>query len=167
MKKLIPLFFLLAACSGTVNERRAVTENTAKAFFNLYKDRQDWQAFQDLFAEDLEFEDVIFRYKYDKPGFVAFYNWPDSLLKKHPEYPEVMVLEDLAFTDSTAMGRGYFTPFYYDGVLYDDLEHMRFFMALHINEAGKISRHIDFVEYPAAFLKLAAENILADSTSSQ
>ena len=163
MKKVIPLLFVLFACSPAENQRRTTTENTAKAFFNNYKTRADWQAFQDLYSEDLVFEDVIFRYTYDKQGFIDFYNWPDSLLSKHPDYPEVMVLEDLALTDSTAVGRGYFTPFYYAGVLYDDFEHMRFTMALHINAEGKITRHIDYVEYPPAFLKLAADRLLADT----
>ncbi len=163
MRKLIPLFFILVACSGSHNERRATTETTARAFFEMYKTRQDWQGFQDLFAEDLRFEDVIFRYTYDKPSFVAFYNWPDSLLKKHPDYPEVLVLEDLAFTDSTAIGRGHFTPFYYGNELHDDQEHMRFVIAMHVNEKGKISRQIDFIEYPPVFLKLAAESLLTDS----
>lgn len=167
MRKLIPLIFLLAACSGPVNERRAITEKTANQFFEIYKAREDWQAFQDLYAEDLVFEDVIFRYSYDKPGFIAFYNWPDPLLKKHPDYPEVMVLEDLAITDTTAIGRGYFTPFYYGDVLHDDQEHMRFVMTLHVGEAGKIKRHIDFIEYPPAFLKAAAERLLADSTANR
>ena len=167
MRKLIPLFFLLAACSGTVNERRAITEKTANDFFEIYKAREDWQGFQDLYANDLVFEDVIFRFTYNKPEFIAFYNWPDPLLKKHPDYPEVMVLEELAFTDTTAMGRGYFTPFYYGDVLYDDQEHMRFVMTLHVNEAGKINRHIDFIEYPPAFLKSAAERLLADTTANR
>ena len=165
MKKLLPLFALIVACSSPVNERRATTEATANAFFELYKSRTDWRAFQDLYAEDLVFEDVIFRYTYDKPGFISFYNWPDPLLEKHPDYPEGMVLENLAFTDSTAVGRGYFTPFIYGGVHYDDWEHMRFSMTLHVNAAGKITRHIDFIEYPPAFLKSAAEAILSDSTA--
>ena len=165
MKRFFALLLFITACTDTVNERRALTEKTARAFFENYKTRADWQAFQDLFAEDLVFEDVIFRYTYDKPGFMSFYNWPDSLLKKHPDYPEAMVLEDLAFTDSTAIGRGYFTPFYYGDILYDDWEHMRFTMALHVNDQGKISRHIDFIEYPPAFLKAAAEAVLIDSNN--
>jgi len=167
MKKLIPLLLIISACASPENNRRAITVQTANTFFELYKARTDWQAFQDLYADDLVFEDVIFRYTYDKPGFIGFYNWPDPLLSKHPDFPEVMVLEDLTFTDSTAIGRGYFTPFYYDGVFYDEGRYMRFIMALQVNEEGKINRHTDFVEYPPSFLKLAAENILADSTVTQ
>lgn len=166
MRKILPFLCLVAACSGPVDQRRAVTEQAVNAFFEHYKTRADWEGFQDLFAEDLVFEDVIFHFTYNKQEFIDFYNWPDSLLKKHPDYPEVMVVEDLAFTDSTAIGRGYFTPFYYNGILYDDWEHMRFVMALHVNNEGKITRHIDFIEYPPDFLIQAGQSIIAaDSTA--
>ena len=167
MYRLILLLFLFTACSAPVNERRTTTEKAAKNFFEFYKSRSDWQGFQNLYADDLVFEDVIFRFTYNKQEFINFYNWPDPLLKKHPDYPEVMVVEDLSFTDSTAIGRGYFTPFYYGDILYADTAHMRFSMALQFNEAGKITRHIDFIEYPPAFLVQAGESALvADSLSS-
>lgn len=166
MRQLIPLLLLFTACASPVNERRATTEQAAQQFFELYKSRSDWQGFQNLYAEDLVFEDVIFRFTYSKPEFIDFYNWPDPLLKKHPDFPEVMVVEDLSFTDSTAVGRGYFTPFYYNDILYADTAHMRFTMALHINESGKITRHIDFIEYPPAFMVQAGQAAMAaDSLS--
>lgn len=167
MKELLLFFVIITAvlaCTPPSKDREQVRAN-AMEFFDHYKSREDWQGFLDLYAEDMVFEDVIFRYTYDKQEFSGFYNWPDTLLKKHPDYPEVMVLEDLALTDSTAIGRGYFNPFYYAGQLYADYKHMRFVIALHFNEAGKIKRHIDFIEYPPEFLQGLAERLMADSTS--
>lgn len=164
MKRII-LFFLIATACTSPNTETSLARERALLFFDTYKARTDWQAFQDLYAEDLVFQDVIFRYTYNKEEFINFYNWPDPLLEKHPDYPEVLVLEELTMTDSTAMGRGYFTPFYYSGQLYDDAEHMRFVISLHFDENGKIKRHTDFIEYPPEFLVGLAERLLKDSTA--
>ncbi len=137
-------------------------EESAKRFFDFYKTRDNWEGFQDLYADDMVFEDVIFRFTYNKKEFIDFYNWPDSLLSKHPDYPEVLVLQDLALTDSSAVGRGYFTPFYYDGRLHDDWRNMQFTMWLYFNQEGKITKHIDWIEYPPDFLKQAGESLLAE-----
>ncbi|GAB5523100.1 MAG: hypothetical protein Roseis2KO_09720 [Roseivirga sp.] len=164
MKRYLLFFLLLAACTSSSEETHSTRER-ALTFFDTYKARSDWQAFQDLYAENMVFEDVIFRYTYNKEEFIGFYNWPDPLLEKHPDYPEVLVLEDLATTDSTAIGRGYFTPFYYSGKLYDDSEHMRFVISLHFDKQGKIKKHTDFIEYPPEFLVGVAERLLNDSTA--
>lgn len=164
MNRFFVLLLLLAACATPEKETNQSREK-ALQFFDTYKARSDWDAFQDLYAKDLVFQDVVFRHTYNKEEFINFYNWPDPLLAKHPDYPEVMVLEDLATTDSTAIGRGHMNPFYYDGKLYGDLEHMRFVIALHFNEEGKIKRHIDFIEYPPEFLVGLAERLLNDSTT--
>lgn len=164
MKRYLLLYLLLAACTSSHQETNTTRER-ALNFFHIYKARADWQSFQDLYADDLIFKDVIFRYTYNKGEFINFYNWPDPLLEKHPDYPEVLVLEDLATTDSTAIGRGYFTPFYYGGKLYDDMEHMRFVISLQFDNQGKIKRHTDFIEYPPEFLVGVAERLLNDSTA--
>lgn len=159
------LILWLSGCDQVDNSKTTAVEEAANLFFDHYKTRADWPGFQDLYAENLVFEDVIFQYRYNKPEFINFYNWPDSLLKKHPDYPEVLVLEDLALTDSSAVGRGYFTPFYYAGALYD-AEHMRFTMWLYFDKEGKITRHIDFIEYPPEFLKAAAERLIQEKSES-
>jgi len=159
---MLTLLILSTACTATVNKNDKV-EQPANKFFELYQIRDDWQGFQDLYADDMVFEDVIFQYTFNKAEFIDFYNWPDSLLSKHPDFPEALVLEDLAITDSSAVGRGYFNPFYYAGVLYDDREHARFTMWLYFNKEGKITKHIDFIEYPAEFLKIAVERLLQEA----
>lgn len=164
MKKLFPIILplLFAACSNANSNQ---VKKSAELFF-LYKARTDWQAFQDLYAADAVFEDVIFRYRYDKQEFISFYNWPDPLLKKHPDYPETMVLEDLMVNGNTAVGKGYFTPFYYGEMLYDDAMHMRFTIWLKFNEEGLITKHIDWIEYPPEFVINAMNRHMASDSIS-
>lgn len=161
MKRFFLLFLLVMACAP--EKKESPIRQKAMEFFDNYKVRRDWTAFQNLYSDELVFEDVVFRHKFNKQQFINFYNWPDSLLKRHPDYPQVMVLEDLAITDSTAVGRGYFNPFYYVGKLYGDVEYMRFAMALHFDKEGKIKRHIDFIEYPPEFLIGLAERFMSDT----
>lgn len=160
MKNALFLLLFFTACAHVKPNK---VEESAIKFFELYKARDDWQGFQDLYAEDMVFEDVIFQYTFNKEEFINFYNWPDSLLAKHLDYPEALVLEDLALTDSSAVGRGHFNPFYYAGVLYDDKEHARFTMWLYFDKEGKITKHIDFIEYPIEFQKMAVDQLIKQS----
>jgi hypothetical protein len=104
MKKVLFLLLLFTACT---HEKPNRVEASAIKFFELYQARDNWQGFQELYAEDLVFEDVLYRLKYDKEAFIKFYNWPDTALSKHPDFPATLVLEELAFTDSSALGREY------------------------------------------------------------
>lgn len=158
MKRLIFLFLVcLAACNSPKENR---VNQLATDYFKIYADRTDWDGFQALYADDLIFEDVVFRYEFDKEGFVNFYNWPDSLFKKHPDFPHTLVLQNLTVNDSTAIGSGYFTPFYYGGRLLSNDHHWRFTMELTFDKQGKIKRHKDFIEYDPEFMKSAAEALI-------
>lgn len=156
---------LIVICSMTLLscsiEEEPSSEKSAELFFEKFKARTDWEGFKDLYADNLEFEDVVYGLKYGKEEFFNFYNWPDTAFHKHPNYPNNLVLEDLAITDSSAVGRGYFNPFYYQGQLMAVENRWRFTIWLYFDKAGKIKRHIDYIDYPAAFVKSAAESRLA------
>lgn len=149
------LFLLVSSCR---NEQQIKTRNRAEHYFEMYAQRSDWSGFIDQYADDLVFEDVVYGLSYDKSQFVKFYNWPDTAFRKHPDYPQTLILEDLAVTDSSAVGRGYFTPFYFGGELMAMDHQWRFTIWLYFNEEGRISRHIDYIDYPAKFVKSAAES---------
>lgn len=157
MNKVILLLIILSACT-TEKPNRA--EDAANEFFDMYQARDDWQGFQGLYADDLVFEDVIYRLTFGKQEFIDFYNWPDTAFSKHPDFPATLVLEELALTDSSAIGRGYFNPFYYSGVLLSFDHRWRFNIALEFNSNGKIIRHIDFIEYPPEYLKMVSDILL-------
>lgn len=158
LSNLFIVFILtLVSCE---KDQSSKSRETANRFFEMYQTRQDWSSFKSLYADDLVFEDVSYALKYNKEQFFNFYNWPDTSFRKHLDYTHSLVLEDLAVTDSSAVGRGYFTPFYYQGVLMAVDHQWRFTMWLYFDEVGKIKRHVDFIDYPASFLKSAAESRL-------
>lgn len=160
MNKYLTSLLVLVTLTACQNQSSNESLEQASIFFDHYKNRTNWQEFKDLYADDLVFEDVIYRLKYGKEEFFNFYNWPDTLFQKHLEYPETLVLEELTTTDSTAVGRGYFNPFYFQGQLYSMDHNWRFMISLEFNAQGKINRHIDFIEYPPTFLKAAANDLL-------
>ena len=158
MKWLFLSFIFLSGCTSNINEKNSV-ETLANSFFEHYAIRSDWKGFQALYADDMVFEDVIYRLKFDKTEFLQFYNWPDTAFSKHPDFPATLVLEELALTDSSAIGRGVFNPFYYGGKLFSLDHKWRFNMSLQFNDEGKIIKHIDFIEYPPEFLQQAAATL--------
>jgi len=151
---LTTLVIILSSCG---NDQKSKTRLQAEKYFQLYADRTDWQGFVNQYAEDLVFQDVVYGLSFDKVQFIKFYNWPDTSFHKHPDYPKTLILEDLAVTDSSAVGRGYFTPFYFGGQLMAMEHRWRFTIWLYFNEEGKVHKHIDYIDYPARFMKSAAE----------
>lgn len=160
MNKYLGCLIILFSFCACQKQKNIDSLDQASIFFDHYKSRSNWQAFQDLYADDLVFEDVIYRLKYNKEEFINFYNWPDTLFQKHPDYPETLVLEEITTSYSSAVGRGYFNPFYYRGELMAMDHRWRFMISLEFNGQGKISRHTDFIEYPPSFLKAAAQGLL-------
>ncbi|MBO3696936.1 hypothetical protein [Roseivirga sp. E12] len=156
---LIVFLVTFSSCS----ERKKVSQQKAELFFEMFADRSDWEGFIDLYADNLLFEDVVYGLKYNKDQFIDFYNWPDTSFRKHPEFPKSLVLEDLALTDSSAVGKGYFTPFYFGGQPMAIDHKWRFTIWLYFDGQGKIKRHIDFIDYPAEFMKSAAEGRIGGS----
>ena len=71
-----------------------------------------------------------------------------------------VLLVAVTVNDSSAIGSGYFNPFYYGGQLLSDEHHWRFTIELKFDKEGKISYQKDFIEYAPEYLKAAAEGIL-------
>lgn len=157
---LVILFIGFVSCSGS-GERQI--EKLATRYFQDYAARTDWEHFKELYADDLVFEDVVFRYQFDKVGFISFYNWPDTMFRKHPDFPETLILENLTVNDSSAIGSGHFTPFYYGDQLMSNDHQWRFTIELTFNKEGKIKYQKDFIEYAPEFMKSAAEALIDSS----
>lgn len=154
----ISLFYFLTELSSCSNNIESASQNGAKtielatAYFEHYAARADWPGFLDRYAMDLNFYDPLLKVQLThRDEFEAFYNWPDTAFHKHPDFPQTMVIEDLIVQDSVAIGAGYFTPFYYQGILYGENEKINFTMWLHFNADGKIVKQIDWIQYPRSF----------------
>ncbi len=153
---LILLGIILYSCdsssardNASASAQKAKIKQVASEFFATYAERENWEKLLSFYRQDMQFEDVMLQIKiFNKTDFQAFYNWPEGNFQKlSPDQPH-LVLQTLAVNDSTAVGRGYFTPFYFRGELYEWRWGSEFTIWLYFDERLKIKRQIDFIEYP-------------------
>lgn len=162
---------LLAACETRVddvieleeNEQRLHIEQKAKAYFQTYAEREDWQEFLSFYREDMQFEDVLLQIQLDSLWqFERFYNWPDTNFQKlTPEQPS-LVLSSLVSNDSMAVARGHFTPFYWHGNRIEPIWGMEFCIWLYFDKDQKIKRQIDWIEYDPDVLESVINRVRKD-----
>lgn len=146
------LFLSLPALSAPPAETDV--RGWALEYFDRYAARDDWPGFLAQFDNDLAFEDPIAGYQFETlERFTAFYNWPDPGFSKHPDYPETLVLDELIVVGNRSIGVGHFTPFQWQGSTYGDTEPMQFTIWLEWNNEGKITRQVDWIDYPPALLR--------------
>ncbi len=157
MHRAIALILLLTgfALQASAQPMRDVkVRSWAEDYFARYAARDDWPGFVALFADDLVFEDPLANMSLvSREEFKAFYHWPDPSFSKHPDYPQTLVLEDLIVQGNRSIGSGYFTPFKYQGFTYAEDEPMRFTIWLTWSDDGKITKQIDWIDYPDELLQ--------------
>lgn len=68
-------------------------------------------------------------------------------------------MQDLVVNDHIAVGREYFTPFYWNGKLWEMEWEATFTMWLFYDEELKISRQIDWIEYSGDVLQSIGKRI--------
>ena len=145
----IAIFALsLTNCAKPANENKQAIRAAALSYFNTYAEREDWEKFLDHYSDSLFFEDKIAQIETKGiDEFKDFYNWPDPRYEKHEDHEDALILEELIIDGKTAVGRGYFTPLYWDGKLYTMEWGGSFTIWLHYNDDLKIDHQIDWIEY--------------------
>ena len=153
-RNLIFTFCLLLSLNALSAPSESDVRSWTQNYFDRYAERSDWPGFLAKFDANMQFEDPIAGMNFEgRDLFQAFYNWPDPAFSKHPEYPETLVLEELIVAGARSIGRGYFTPFQYGGVTFGDSEPMQFTIWLDWNSEGRITRQVDWIDYPPALLQ--------------
>lgn len=149
---LIIVFFIILSCEQKPGHPDV--KQIASDYFNTYAERTDWDKFLSYYDGDLQFEDIISQQKLSGiQQFREFYNWPDTGYRKHPDYPRALELDKLIINDKAAIGKGRFLPFYWYGKMWDMTQEGEFIIWLEFNEEGKITRQIDWIEYPGEILE--------------
>lgn len=143
--------FVLTACPPKVPTLDTTTRDTrerAEAFFQVYAERSDFEAFLDFYAEDAVVEDIV---NGDliagRDAIRTFFDWSNPRVVQTRD--QALVLSSLAVEGRSAVARGHFTEFLYDG---KPLGPWRFVIVLELGAAGKIRRQEDFINYPESLL---------------
>lgn len=150
--------FLLALASCTepkveaeLPDETEQLQQVVEAYITTYQARADWGKLLSFYSDTVYFQDVNLKLEFDtKADFMAFYDWPNPDFSKLSPEQKAFLVEDLIIKDRTAIIKGRFQPFYWQGDLkeWTDL----FTIWLHFNEDGKIVRQYDFIKYPKQFL---------------
>ena len=124
------------------------TRQRAEAFFRIYAERSDFEAFLDFYAEDAVVEDIVNGDLIEgRDAIRAFFDWDSGRVVKTRDV--ALVLRSLVFEGQHAVATGHFTEFLYDG---QPLGPWRFVIALEFDAGGKIRRQEDFINYPDSLL---------------
>lgn len=79
----------------------------------------------------------------------AFFNWNrPGLARTNP----ALIIEDQIIDGNKVVTKGYFTPFKWQGQLF---EAMYFVTFLYFNEEGKIYKQVDWINYPKILVDYA------------
>ncbi len=153
MKNLLKILLLTAAgwcvaCQPEAPSREQRVQETARAYFSVYQQREDWDSLLSFYRNDIRFRDANLNYDINGiADFKEFYNWPDTSFRKIVPDQKHLVLETLVVQDSMVVGQGRLRPFFWNDKLQEWPED--FTIWLFFDDSLKIHRQVDWVRYPA------------------
>ena len=130
------------ACSNSnsVESIRPIAEE----YFETYKARKDFNKFLSFYDEQIVLEDIINGDRITgKRNVKAFLNWNNSKFKLIDSV--ALKLDYLVVEENKAVAKGHFKPFQWGEVMVDA---MHFTTILTFNEANKIVKQVDWINYP-------------------
>ncbi|KAA3637617.1 MAG: nuclear transport factor 2 family protein, partial [Bacteroidetes bacterium] len=135
------LVFLLA-CNPAEGPN---VQNITSQYFQTYAERADFDKFLDFYADTLILEDMMMGERIEgKESLARFFDWENQLFSLKDSV--ALVVTDQIVEGHKSVTRGYFTPFTWAGT---DVEPMHFTIILEFNDAGKIIKQTDWINYPA------------------
>ncbi len=145
MKSVFPtvalLIVFLLSCEET--NTRSIQKLTVN-FYEVYAEREDFERLMRFYDESAVLEDPIGGYRMvGKDSIRLFLDWPNPKFNKLEE--QALVVEQLLVDERKAVVKGHFTPFTWGEIA---VEAMQFTTLLEFNDAGKIVKHTDWINYP-------------------
>ena len=139
------VFLLCAACSPLTEQP---LQQLTRDFYSVYSERKDLDQFLSYYAEDAVLEDIINGDRIEgKEALRVFFDWSNPGFKALAK--NTLVVEDIITSQNQAVVKGYFTPF---GWGEETFEAMYFTTILTFNDADKISKQVDWINYPASLV---------------
>ncbi len=137
----------LSACNSMPIKLPSLGEQPieiAQRFFEVYAERQDFEALMDFYDDAAVLEDMIYgHYAHNKADIRAFLNWSDPKFYLAEGRP-ALEISSMTAQGSRVVAQGAFQPFSYDQKPHGP---WRFVIILEFNEQGKIRREIDWINY--------------------
>ena len=144
-RSLIAIVLLgLSACSSLPKIGGEKPIDRARQFFEVYQQRSDFEALMSFYAEDAQFEDLIYgHFAGNKSAIRSFLNWNDGKFSLAPGRLALKV-DSLIEQDNLVVARGHFSEFSYNNQSFGP---WRFVILLEFNDSGYIVRETDWINY--------------------
>ncbi|MEM1207428.1 MAG: nuclear transport factor 2 family protein [Acidobacteriota bacterium] len=133
---------LLSACASMPTPPSA--EDVVRSYFEIYKERSDFDRFMDFYADGASLTDVVYGNELQgKDAIRSFFDWNRGDFKVATPGPILTVEQHIASGD-VVITRGVFEPFEFGG---QALGPWRFIIVQELNAEGKIIRQEDWINY--------------------
>lgn len=143
MKNIILVLVLLLSCGVHATDSPNY-QQLATDLFQTYKQRQDFKAFLNFYADDMAFEDVFYQVNlHSKKDFADFYDWNKGKFERLNN-PHILRVDSLVTDKAQVVARGEFLQFRYNG---KEMGPWRFVIWLEFNQHGKVIKQIDWINY--------------------
>ncbi|MDR3272237.1 MAG: ester cyclase [Flavobacteriaceae bacterium] len=140
---LILSFLFLTSCTSFEQKKN---EKTTKEFYETFAERKDLDKFLDFYALNAELIDAVPQtVTQGRENIKILFDWSDPNYKTHPEFPKSIEINEILANDSIVAVNGEYNPYYYNGKL---IEKMSFCTWLYFNKEGKITKQVEWAQYP-------------------
>ena len=145
---LLVLLLISMICLSCESKQNAPSKSITDAFYQTYKERKDFEKFIDFYDEQIVLEDMINGDRMEgKKALRTFFDWENpnfECLSAH-----TLEIEEKIIQANQAVVKGYFSAFRWGTTQF---EAMHFTTILTFNEAGKIVKQVDWINYPATLV---------------
>ena len=138
----------MLALSCTNKSYENTIRDIVSEYYNTYQERTDFEKFLSFYSEEIILEDIINADKIaGKKELSNFFGWNRPGF--HKLESNALVIHEQIIEGNTAVTKGHFTPFTWHEV---DFEAMHFTTLLTFDEAGKIIKQVDWINYPSSLV---------------
>lgn len=137
--------FMIQLFACTQKGKSLDVKSIAEQYYKVYQKKTDFERFMHFYADQVVLEDVVNGDKiFGKKALSNFFNWNHPALSQNDS--AALIVESQVVEGNRVATKGYFTSFQWQK---DTIEAMYFMTLLEFNDTGKITKQIDWINYPS------------------
>ncbi len=151
---LCAVLFLVTSSTGAETEHKVSAQ--AVGYFEVYKQRKNFEQFISFYSEDAVVEDLVYGHiAVGKEQIAAFFDWNKGDFSA-AEKGDILQIEAQLVSDLEVVTKGTFKRFTYFG---EELGPWRFVIYQRFNSQGKIEAQEDWINYTPKSKYLSGQNL--------
>ncbi|MCT6869763.1 hypothetical protein [Apibacter sp.] len=146
------LIFLVVISCNSIDEKKNI--KAVEEFYKIYAQRDDAKKLMSFYSDSQpKWVDAVSQSLIEgKNNILEMYetSWKDKNFKKHQDYPESIIINEIVSNDSIVAVSGRYNPYYYNEKL---IPEMNFTSWIYFDKEGKIKKQIEWMQYTLNDLK--------------